>query len=119
MLNGNVIIRIINFNGKEIFKKTCVTEDLLGDLASELKPRQKIDTIKVRAKHFFDESNFVKPAISSTEKYDEEQTDLKTWKDIKSDRSAIGFIYSMYYENTFGIAWSKRNHKVVQYWFSD
>lgn len=119
LINGKGTIRIINFSGKEIFKKTFISEDLLGDLANDLTPHQKIDTIKSRVKHFFDESNFVKPAIDPTEKFDEDQTDIKTWKDIKSDRSAIGFIYSMYYESTFGIAWSKKNHKVVQFFYSD
>jgi len=119
LLKGKVTLQIINFSGMEIFKKTCSTEDLLGDMGDVLTSHQKTDTIKSRVLHFFDEHNFTKPAIAPTEKFDKDQTDIKTWKDIQSDRTAIGFIYSMYYESTFGIAWSKKNHKVVEFFYSD
>ena len=68
---------------------------------------------------FFDEKNFSKPAIGPTDKYDEDDNDIKTWKDIKSDKSAIGFTYSIYYESTLGIAWSKRKNEVVTYFHFD
>jgi hypothetical protein len=119
ILKGKVTFRIINFSGKQIFKEVYNPEDLLGDMADDLTTKQKIDTIRNRMNHFFDEWNFVKPAIDPTEKYEEDEADLKIWKDIKSDTNAIGFIYSMYYESTFGIAWSRKNHKVVQFFYSD
>jgi hypothetical protein len=119
ILKGTVTFKIFTSTNKEIYKEVFPSTDLLGDMQDVLTNNQKIDTIKNRVKHFFDNENFYKPAIEANAQYDEDETDKETWVDIKGDRTAVGFLYSHGYESSFGIAYSKKKKKVVQYFYSD
>jgi hypothetical protein len=119
ILKSTITFKIITSTNKEIYKEVFPSTDLLGDMEDMLTDNQKIDTIKNRIKHFFDDENFYKPAIEANAQYDEDETDKQTWVDIKRDKTAIGFFYSHGYESSYGIAWSKRKKKVVQYFYSD
>jgi hypothetical protein len=119
VLKGKVTFQIISFDNKEIHKETFPATDLYGDLEEVLKPKQQTDTITSRFKHFFDKNSFHTPAISPQERYEYDVADKITWTGIKTDKAAIGFIYSHGYESSYGIAWSKKQKKVVQYFYSD
>ncbi len=65
---------------------------------------------------FFAPSNFRSPAIGKDEieeHVDEDYTNLDIWKDIKSDKTAISFTYSLYGEYTNSIAYSKSRGEIV------
>jgi hypothetical protein len=114
---GGVILAIHDHNNKQLYSEQYNVTDLLGD--DELPNDKQIgDTIKLRMAHFFDKDRFVKPAISKDEKFDEDledpsPADKQNWLDIKTDPTAVSFIYSIGYETTFGIAFSKKAKKVV------
>ncbi|MEQ9091198.1 MAG: hypothetical protein RIE52_08910 [Balneola sp.] len=68
---------------------------------------------------FFAPSNFQSPAIGKDEieeHVDEDYTNLDIWKDIKSDKTAISFTYSLYGEYTNSIAYSKSRGEIVSIW---
>ncbi|MCS3735648.1 hypothetical protein [Mucilaginibacter dorajii] len=120
---GGIIIAIHDHNNKQIYKEESWSTDLLGD--SELSNNKQIeDSIKVRMAHFFDKSNFFKPAIAKDEKIedsfdDPDATDKQNWADIKADPTAISFSYNIGYETTLGIAFSKKTNKMVTIFAQD
>ncbi|MEO9885364.1 MAG: hypothetical protein ABJR05_07140 [Balneola sp.] len=68
---------------------------------------------------FFAPSKFRSPAIGKDEKeeyVDEDYTNFELWKDIKSDKTAISFTYSLYGEYTNSIAYSKSRSEIVSIW---
>lgn len=119
ILTGNVSFKIRNYQKKIIYQQKFKAEDLLRDMADVLNKRQQEDTIKSRIRKFFDEKNYAYPAIASDEKFYDDNSTIEVWNDIKSDRDAIGFLFSYGYEGTYGIAYSKKKHKVVTYFYSD
>lgn len=59
------------------------------------------------------------PAIKIAEPFSSDTSDKEIWYDIKSDKSAIGFVYYHGYEGVYCIAYSKKKKKVVNYFTSD
>jgi hypothetical protein len=126
MLKGVVIFEILNNKNESIFKEMFTADELLGDRIDNLTLTQKADTIKHRMALFFSEDSFTKPAIDSTERYENSayydipgipsKTD---WDAVKADKTTIGFYYSHGYESTYGIAFSKKRGKVIQVFYSD
>lgn len=119
ILGSKGVFEITNFNGKKTYSVQFEAEDLLGDMADVLNPKQKEDTIQARFKRFFSEDSFNKPALGSSEPLDTDYITKEDYEDIKSDTSAIGFTYAMYYESVAEIAWSKKRKKVVYCFGSD
>ncbi|MDN3584308.1 hypothetical protein [Mucilaginibacter flavus] len=120
---GGIIIAIRNHNNKLLYKEKSWSTDLLGD--SELSDNKQIeDSVKVRMVHFFDKSNFFKPAIAKDEKIedsfdDPDPADKQNWLDIKADPTAGSFSYNIGYETTLGIAFSKKTNRVVTIFAQD
>ena len=121
ILDGNLTFKIVDFNNAIIFSDTFPSSDLLNDQADVIPtPKQKEDSILKRVRDFFNEKRFVQPAITSTDPYDEEiNCGRETWENLIADATSIGFIYSHGYESSFGIVYSKRDKRVVQYFASD
>ena len=113
IIDSKGLFEITSFNNRKIYSVKFVSEDLLGDMADILNAKQKEDTIKARFKKFFSESNFNKPTMGSRQELDTDYVVKEDYEDIKSDTSAVGFTYAMYYESLGEIAWSKKRKKVV------
>jgi hypothetical protein len=66
-------------------------------------------------REFFGEKNFLAPAIKENENFDSDYSDKNIWFDIREDRTATGFSYSIGEEDSRKIAFSKKLKKVVLY----
>jgi hypothetical protein len=119
ILSGNIILKIRDYKNKVIYEQKFKAEDLLGDMGEVLNNSEQQDTIKARMLKFFNEANYTCPAIAANDKFEYDSSTKDVWNDIKSDRAAIGFLFSYGYEDTYGIAYSKKKHKVVTYFYSD
>jgi hypothetical protein len=122
--SSNLEFEIKNSSGYSIFKRKFPASDLLADMADALSRKQKIDTINARLTHFFDESNFVYPAITGIDEIgenldDPNASDTANWNEIKAIPNSIGFYFSYGYEGTYGIAYSKKKKKAVVIFYSD
>ncbi|MBK0404968.1 hypothetical protein I5M27_18430 [Adhaeribacter sp. BT258] len=117
LVNAEATFSITNSFGREIFKETFPASDLIGYEITVENPSiiKKEEVIKKRANEFFIEKNFLNPAISPKEEFDEDYAEETIWKDIKMDRTAIGFFYLLGEEGLSWIAYSKKTGKVVMY----
>jgi hypothetical protein len=120
-LNGEVDFQIISYNGNVIYHDNFDATSLIGmDMADNdvPKPTRKdsCNYIITRMHHYFDEKNFITPAILSSEEYDKEYLSTKEiWREVISDKSSIGFYYLVGEENNRQIVYSKKTKKVVVY----
>ncbi|MGN6179283.1 MAG: hypothetical protein ACTHNW_08885 [Mucilaginibacter sp.] len=122
--SGNIVFKITDHTHRQIYRETFPASDMLGDLMDVVDKKGSEDTIKRRMAAFLDTSNFHSPAIGSNENVEDafenaDKSDISNWKDIKSDTTSIAFIYSHGYEGTYGIAYSKKQKRVVAIFYSD
>jgi hypothetical protein len=122
--HGLIVFEISTFNHHQIFKEEFPSSDLLGDMEDVLNKDQQVDTIKSRMASFLNKDNFQAPAIAPNGKIEDDfdspdNTTKIDWNDIKSDQTSIAFIYCHGYESTYGIAYSKKQKKVVNVFYSD
>lgn len=120
VLNGKISLSISTNDHKVIFRDSFQATDLLWDYdEADLTKKQKEEIIRNRMKDFFNDSSFIKPAIKIATPFWPDNSDKAIWLDIKSNKEAIGFVYSYGYEGTYAIAYSKKKQKVVLYFSSD
>ena len=117
IVEGRVIFKIVRSDKTVILEKEFPTYLLMnygfdGDLNS-IKDREKY--MISRIEEFFNEKNFLYPAIKKDEQFDQDYSDKETWDEIKSDQTAIGFSYLVGEEDGRKIAFSKKQKKVVMY----
>ncbi|QCR22704.1 hypothetical protein [Pontibacter sp. SGAir0037] len=117
ILEGVVTFSIKTSSGKTIYKESFPARDLIGYEIVEESPtkEQEEEVVKRRIREFFIEDNFSSPAIATDEKYEEDYAEKSIWKDIKADRTAVGFFYKIGEEDMRWIAYSKKAKKVVMY----
>ena len=117
IVEGKVIFKIVRSDKTVILEKEFPTYLLMnygfdGDLNS-IKDREKYMISRIEG--FFNEKNFLYPAIKKDEQFDEDYSDKEIWNEIKSDQTAIGFSYLIGEEDGRKIAFSKKQKKVVMY----
>ncbi len=115
--DGSVFFTIVRYD-----KTTILTEEFpsyllmnygfIGDINS-VQEREKY--ICSRIERFFEEKNFLFPAISNEEYYNEDYSDKEIWDEIQADKTAIGFSYLIGEGDGRRIAFSKKKRKVVLY----
>lgn len=124
VLKGNVTFHIYK-NNTIIFTDAFPASDLLGDMYDVIPTdKQRTDTILARMKRFFNNENFIQPAIKITRDGPSDPEDIPAefkpiLAELRSDKSAIGFVYSHGYEGTYAITWSKKKAKALYYFESD
>ncbi len=118
---GKISLSIFSNDHKLIFRDSFPANHLLYDLDEEglLSAKQKEQFIRKNINRFFADSCFIYPAIKIAEPFYDDNSNKAIWLDIKSNKQAIGFVYSHGYEGTYAIAYSKKKQKVVQYFSSD
>jgi hypothetical protein len=120
ILDGKISLSISTNDHKIIFRDHFQATDLLWDYdEADLTKKQKEEIIRKRMKYFFNDSSFIKPAIKIASPFGPDNSDKAVWLDIKSNKEAIGFVYSYGYEGTYAIAYSKKKQKAVLYYSSD
>ncbi|NCA77917.1 MAG: hypothetical protein EOM90_16435 [Alphaproteobacteria bacterium] len=117
IIDGKMMFKIIKSDGTVILNEEFPSCYLLnygfeGDIHS-VKDRE--DFIKSRISDFFNENNFLHPAIQPNESFDEDYSDKLIWDEIKSDQTSIGFSYLIGEEDIRMISFSKKKGKVVMY----
>lgn len=118
LMDATFIFTITNPEGVEIYREEFPSIFLIGyDLAGGINAtkRNQKNFIKYRVRHFFDEENFLIPAINSDQEFDEDYSDEDIWNGIKSDQNTIGFYYLIGEEDGRKIAYSRKLKKVVLY----
>lgn len=116
LISSIAIFSIVNECGDTIFCERFRSLLLIGysaDYNSPLKMKEAI--IKDKVSKFFNEENFLIPAITNTEVYDEDYSNLENWNTIKSDPNSIGFIFRKGEGKYVKISYSKEFRKVVKY----
>lgn len=119
LLKSKATFEIFNAKGLRLYQEKFDGLWLLNELevdAYNMNIRQQEDYLRKRVKEFFDEKNFLKPAIGSKDVTESDYSDLIIWNEIRANRKAIGFSYLLSYENHRKIAWSNKLKKVVEYW---
>ncbi len=117
LISSTVAFNIISSKGDTLHHETFPAAYLIGyELISDSATlAQKEAVIKRRISKFFDEKNFLTPAIKPDQKFNPEYIEKSVWEDLKSDESAIGFYYLVGEEDGRRIAYSKKQKKVVLY----
>jgi len=117
ILDGKMIFKIIKSDGTEILNEEFPSCFLLGYgfAGDKNSVKDKEDYIKSRITDFFNEKNFLHPAIQPGESFDEDYSDKEIWDEIKSDQTSIGFSYLIGEEDLRMISFSKKKRKVVMY----
>lgn len=118
IIEGKVVFKIISNGGIEILKEEFPAYLLMnygfeGDLDSK---KDREDYMKMRISKFFDEDNFISPAIEKDDVLDVEYSQEEIWNEIQSDQTAIGFYFLIGEEDGRSIAYSKKTEKVVMYY---
>ncbi|MEN6354741.1 MAG: hypothetical protein ABFD02_14925 [Bacteroidales bacterium] len=116
LLESTVHLEIIDSSGKKIYSEKFKSYLLLNfDIDSDTTDLAKENFIKNRIANFFNEDNFIAPAIGDKEEYDSAYSQKDIWDDIHSDRKAIGFRFLIGEEDGRSIAYSRNFKKVVMY----
>tara|TARA_B110001450_G_C17629167_1_gene484512 strand:+ start:571 stop:1119 length:549 start_codon:yes stop_codon:yes gene_type:complete len=117
ILNGKMIFKIINSNGIELLNETYPSNVLINGyiIDENTTDEEKINMIKKRVSSFFDDKNFIFPAINSSDIIDTDYSNSEIWNDIKSNPKALGFYYLIGDELGCKLAYSKKQKKIVKY----
>ena len=97
-----------NFEGKSLIDLYKQTVDLK-------KEDKQIAFLQQELKMFFEEENFLEPAVTETEEPDQFVPDKGFFAELK-ESGLNGFKYRMGQEDKVYIAWSAREHKVKVYY---
>jgi hypothetical protein len=97
-----------NFEGKALIDLYKQTVDLK-------KEDKQIAFLQQELKMFFEEENFLEPAVTETEEPDQFVPDKGFFAELKQS-GLNGFKYRLGQENKVYIAWSTREHKVKIYY---
>ncbi|MXV16267.1 hypothetical protein [Hufsiella ginkgonis] len=116
LVKGTATLKITNGSGDVIYSQKFPASYLMGmpvDETAAQRPQEEL--ITSRAKEFFAEANFGKPAIGAGERFDGQHANKANWDEIQSNPGLVGFTYPTGIENNSSIAWSAKQGKVVVY----
>ncbi|MET4083225.1 hypothetical protein ABIB40_003194 [Pedobacter sp. UYP30] len=109
---------ITNYKGQEIYSKVLKGEELLGSTDPNVDLRKEKDQIRFLttiASQFFNEDNFLEPAVMPDDKPDSYAPDKAFYDELKATK-LNGFKYRLGKENNIYIAWSEKEQKVKVYY---
>lgn len=127
ILNSSIHFRIISYTGDTLFQEDYTYEVFIPFKYQIQTNEDRRKSIMNRFNNFFDDERFISPAIPENKEFEDyinsppgfrtesDYDDLDLWKDIKSDRTAIGFSFTLYLEFGRTIAYSKSKNEVVVY----
>lgn len=121
--HGGMTFKIVDKNNKTIYYEGFGANVLFSDENDDMPiTKQRKDTIMARMKRFFNEENFIKPAIKIIPKEDRLSKDSpeeykEIWEEISLNNAAIGFTYSSCYRGfpASSIVYSRKRQQVVLY----
>ena len=123
-LRGDVVkdmtieFTITAHNGQLIYKKDFKATDLIDNYKSTVdlkKERSQMAFIKEEYKLFFEDENFLEPAVTENENPDKNTPDITFYNELKQS-GLNGFKYRSGKETSVYIAWSEKEKKVKPYY---
>lgn len=124
VLNGEkpndmqLVFTITPQGSKQIYTKTIKATALLDNYKETVdleKKKQQIQFMEKELELFFEEENFIEPAVTETEEPDENTPDMNFFSELKKS-SLNGFSYRLGKESKVYIAWSEKDKKVKVYY---
>ena len=109
---------ITNYKGKEIYHKVLKGKELLGSTDPNVDLRKEKDQIRFLttiASQFFNEDNFLEPAVMPNDKPDNYAPDKAFYDELKATK-LNGFKYRLGKENNIYIAWDEKQQRVKIYY---
>jgi hypothetical protein len=109
---------IKNADGKEIYNTKIKGTELLGSTDPNVdlsKEKDQIIFLKTIADDFFNDDNFLEPAVMPEDKADKYTPDKALYEELKKS-GLNGFKYRLGKENNIYIAWSEKEQKVKIYY---
>lgn len=104
--------------GSQIYTKTLKATALLDNYKETVdlnKKKQQIQFMEQELELFFDDENFIEPAVTESEEPDENMPDKGFFEELKKS-SLNGFQYRLGKESKVYIAWSEKDKKVKVYY---
>jgi hypothetical protein len=117
---GNMIIRftITSHRGELIYSKDFKGADLVDGYKSTValdKKKEQLAFILKEYDLFFEEDNFLEPAVTENETADRYTPDKEFYKELKNS-NLNGFMYRFSKDTKVYIAWSEKEKKVKVYY---
>lgn len=109
---------IKNYKGEEIYHQVLKGEELLGSTDPNVdlrKEKDQITFLTTIASQFFNDDNFLEPAVMPDDKPDNYAPDKAFYDELKATK-LNGFKYRLGKENNIYIAWSEKDQKVKVYY---
>ena len=111
-----VKFEIVSSNGEVIYKDEFESNYLFDyNLQQNATSQERNEFILARINTFFDDENFITPAIKSDQIFDPNYSDEKVWNAVKQEAGATGFHYQLGKEDGRWIAYLKQQDKVALY----
>ncbi|WP_316789271.1 hypothetical protein [Pedobacter frigoris] len=113
-----LIFTVTSFEGKLIYEEDIKADDLFKNYDATIDLKKKKNQIKFlneELDRFFDEENFMEPAIMENEVPDQYVPDKDFYEELKKS-GLNGFIYRLGKENKIYIGWSAKDKKVKTYY---
>lgn len=115
---ATLIFTINSHEGREIYRKEILAKDLFDNYDATIDLKKKKNQAKFlneEISRFFDEENFLEPAVTEQETPDQNVPDLPFYDELKKS-GLNGFIYRLGKENKVYIGWSEKHKKVQVYY---
>lgn len=113
-----MIFTITSFEGKQIYLANIEAKDLFKSYDAKINLEKKNNQIKFLKEElviFFDEENFMEPAVTEQETPDEHVPDKNFYEELKRNQ-LNGFSYRLGKDKKLYIAWSETEKKVKPYY---
>ncbi len=127
-LDGKMLFEVVDHSGGVIYSESFETNYLLGygiqnyfHIVDTVRPTPEMmdEYIHHRIAHFFDEENFIQPAIGSDKVFDPKFANSPIISELLDRPNAIGFAYLIGKEDARKIAYSRKQKKAVVYFNMD
>ncbi len=114
-INNTILLKIISYQGKEIYQTSIKTKDLLKGNDNLKTEYDRMKFLKNEVQYFFEEEHFLWPAVIPSEKPDKNVPDKSFYEELKQTK-LNGFNYRIGLESKIYIAWSVKEQKVKVYY---
>lgn len=116
LMEAVVDFQIISASGKVIYSERFESAFLLASVSDmPVDSVTQISYINERINSFFDNDNFIQPAIAKEMVFDPNYSDRKIWDEVKSTKNPIGFKYLLGKEDGRRIAYLPKSGMVRVY----
>jgi len=114
----HITFTINNFDGKQIYNQIFKATELINNYKKTVdleKEEQQLEFLKQEVSVFFEDENFLEPAVTPEEKPDQYTPDKSFYTELK-ETQLNGFKYRLGNDSKVYIAWSVKDQKVKVYY---